>query len=441
MTNELSLNAQAILLLTAPLVAGRASSAAALLSPGEYGRLARCLHDLNRRPADLLGEDAEAVLDACRLVVEPGRLRTLLMRGFQLSQALERWRSRAIWVVSRADRAYPERLKSRLQGSAPAILYGCGEPGLLNDGGLAIVGSRNIDDALADYTMAIGRLVALAGKTVVSGGARGIDQSAMRGALDAGGRVCGVVADSLERQAMTRDHRNLIMEGRLTLVSPYDPGAGFNVGNAMQRNKVIYALADASLVVSSDLNKGGTWAGAVEQLDKYRFAPVHVRVEGDVSLGLEALRRKGARPWPVFQSPRELEDFLDDAGSLLDPASSLLDENVAAGPGVAESGSETTLHQAVERSSAQTVAAPASGGTISADTPVCEEDASSVLYAMVSRLIQDLLIVPMKDTDVAAHLDLTPAQAKAWLARLVGDGVVTRSGKPVLYVRSPSRLI
>jgi predicted Rossmann fold nucleotide-binding protein DprA/Smf involved in DNA uptake len=31
--------------------------------------------------------------------------------------------------------------------------------------------------------------------------------------------------------------------------------AGFNVGNAMQRNKLIYALADASLMVSSDLNK------------------------------------------------------------------------------------------------------------------------------------------------------------------------------------------
>lgn len=46
----------------------------------------------------------------------------------------------------------------------------------------------------------------------------------------------------------------------------------------MQRNKLIYALADASLVVSSDLNKGGTWAGAVEQLDKLKFVPVYAFV-------------------------------------------------------------------------------------------------------------------------------------------------------------------
>ena len=70
---------------------------------------------------------------------------------------------------------------------------------------------------------------------------------------------------------MNREHRNLLLDGQLVLISPYDPSAGFNVGNAMQRNKLIYALADTSLVVSSDLNKGGTWAGAVEQLDKLKF--------------------------------------------------------------------------------------------------------------------------------------------------------------------------
>jgi predicted Rossmann fold nucleotide-binding protein DprA/Smf involved in DNA uptake len=83
----------------------------------------------------------------------------------------------------------------------------------------------------------------------VSGGARGIDQAAMRGALEAGGKVTGVLADSLEKTAMNRDHRSMLMEGQLVLVSPYDLSAGFNVGNAMQRNKLIYAFADAALVV------------------------------------------------------------------------------------------------------------------------------------------------------------------------------------------------
>src|SRR5258708_24895620 len=118
--------------------------------------------------------------------------------------------------------------------------------------------------------MAVGRLAARAGRMIVSGGAKGIDQAAMRGGLEGGGEVGGVLADSLETTAMNREHRNLLIDGRLVLVSPYDPNAGFNVGNAMQRNKLIYALADAALVVSSDLERGGTWTGAVEQLARFR---------------------------------------------------------------------------------------------------------------------------------------------------------------------------
>ena len=58
-------------------------------------------------------------------------------------------------------------------------------------GGLAIVGSRNVDDTLVEYTEEIGRLTAVARRIVISGGARGIDQAAMRGALEAGGNVVG----------------------------------------------------------------------------------------------------------------------------------------------------------------------------------------------------------------------------------------------------------
>ena len=41
---------------------------------------------------------------------------------------------------------------------------------------------------------------------------------------------------------MNREHRKLLLDGRLLLISPYDPSAGFNVGNAMQRNKVKKAV-------------------------------------------------------------------------------------------------------------------------------------------------------------------------------------------------------
>jgi len=120
----------------------------------------------------------------------------------------------------------------------------------------------------------------------------------------------GVLADSLGKAALKREHRRLLMEGQLVLVSTYVPMAGFNVGHAMQRNKLIYALADAALGVNSDYEKGGTWAGAVEQLDKLRLVPVYVRSNGQPGKGLEALRHRGALPWQNPETPEALAEAL-----------------------------------------------------------------------------------------------------------------------------------
>lgn len=314
MSLSLSPNTQAILLLTAPLIVGRSSPSSELLVRWEYKKLARFLNERQRQPADFLAPDAERLVRECQSVFDGDRLGRLLARGFLLSQAIERWQTRAIWVVSRADPEYPRRLKTHLKDDAPLVLYGCGDAGILEIGGLAVVGSRKVDNTLLEYTAGISRLTAESGRTLISGGARGIDQAAMRGSLEAGGKVTGVLADSLERAVLNRDHRDLLMDSHLVLISPYDPAAGFNVGHAMQRNKLMYALAEVALVVNSDYEKGGTWAGAVEQLEKLRFVTVYVRSTGKIGKGLEALQRKGALPWPNPATPEEFAQLLADDG-------------------------------------------------------------------------------------------------------------------------------
>ena len=313
MTFELSSNTQAILLLTAPLIAGRGKPAVKPLAAGEYRRLARRLREQQRQPADLLDPGAREIVSGCRVELDSERLAQLLGRGFLLAQAVERWRTRAIWVLSRADADYPRRLKQRLGEDAPPVLYGCGDAAIPGTGGLAVVGSRNVHEALIQYTEDVGRLAASAGRSLVSGGARGVDRAAMRGALDAGGRVAGILADGLEKAAMLREHREALMERRLVLISPYDPAARFQVGHAMQRNKLIYALSDAALVVNSDYGEGGTWAGAVEQLGKLKLVPIHVRANGEVGKGLQGLLERGAKPWPEPETPEALEEILDAA--------------------------------------------------------------------------------------------------------------------------------
>ena len=424
MNMPLSPTAQAILLLTAPLIAGRNQASADLLTFGEYKKLARFLHEKQRQPSDLLAQDAGALIEECRPVIASDRLKRLLERGFLLSQALERWQARAIWVVSRADENYPDRIRKLLKGEAPPVLYGCGDAAILDTGGLAVVGSRHVDEALVSYTESVGRLAAAARCTIVSGGARGIDQAAMRGALEAGGKVSGVMADSLERAAMNRDHRNLLMEGQLVLISPYDPAAGFNVGNAMQRNKVIYALSDAALVVSSDLEKGGTWAGAVEQLEKLRLVPVYVRTPMEASKGLEALKQKGALSWPDPSSPEAFTEVL----------------TVEHTPGNALHGQDEfsfAVHEEPGKSyEAQADVLPSEPTTLSqhANLPVSPAEE---LFAKVKEILQRME-TPKTDVEVAEELNVSKSQAKVWLQRLVSEGVLQKLSKPVRYQAASS---
>ncbi len=417
MNMSLSPNAQAILLLTAPLIAGRGTTSADLLAFTEYKRLARFLYENKRQPSDLLAPDADILIAECSSLIKSDRLKRLLERGFLLSQAIERWQARAIWVVSRADEDYPARLKKHLKSDAPPVLYGCGDAAILGTGGLAVVGSRHVDDALVKYTESIGRLAAAARCTIVSGGARGIDQAAMRGALEAGGKVTGILADSLERTAMNREHRNLLIEGQLVLISPYDPSAGFNVGHAMQRNKLIYAFSDAALVVSADYEKGGTWAGAVEQLEKLRLVPVYVRTPGEGSRGLEALRKKGALSWPDPSSP---EAFM---GAL----------TVEHTPGKAFHGQDElsfSVHEEPEKPyEAKADELPSEPTTLSQLVPISPAEE---LFAKVKEILERME-TPKTDAEVAEELNVSKSQAKEWLQRLVSEGVLQKLVKPIRY--------
>ena len=405
MRAELSPNARAILLLTAPLIAGRGKPSAGPLTAGEYRRLARRLRELHREPADLLDRGADSLLKECGIHPDTARLDRLLGRGFLLSQAVERWRTRAIWVVSRADAGYPQRLKKRLGEDAPPVLYGCGDASILDAGGLAVVGSRNVNETLIEYTEDAGRLAAASRRAVISGGARGIDQAAMRGAQDAGGIVVGILADGLEKAVVRREHREALMNGRLALICPYDPAAGFNVGHAMQRNKLIYALADTALVVNSDYGKGGTWAGATEQLERLKFVPVYVRADGDVGKGLAELQRLGARPWPNPETAQELEEILSSPST---PACSAPEQRAKWSGVEEESGLFESDGPAEAVPTVMTHEPHGPVHSLSADE----------LFAKVTELLERM-DGPRTVARVAEELQVSRTQADAWLKRFV----------------------
>lgn len=116
----------------------------------------------------------------------------------------------------------------------------------------------------------------------------------MSGALYAGGRAVGFVAESLMRAVLRFENRRFIASGRLALLTPLGPEAPFSRGTAMGRNRFIYAATQGVCVVAP-AETGGTATGACEALAN-GWGRVFVRDRSRP--GLRALAALGAGTVP-----------------------------------------------------------------------------------------------------------------------------------------------
>ena len=292
----LSEDGMAMVMLCSQLGLGEAQDATAL-SLKEWNVLAQKIgaSDL-KRPSALLGMAAQELGKELRVVLSDAeRIVQLLARGGTIALELENLANTGIWCVTRADDAYPARILRTLKHQAPPVLFGAGKLTIFDQPTIAVVGSRNLEESGETFARQLGAMCARASVTVVSGGARGTDRVSMQAGLDSGGHAAGVLADSLSKSIRQPDVRELVADGRLVLLTPYRPDNSFSVGAAMGRNKIIYSAADYAVIVSSDYQKGGTWAGAIEAL-RAEWCSVFVRSDANVAPGNKELVNKGALP-------------------------------------------------------------------------------------------------------------------------------------------------
>ncbi len=409
------LRTQAVLLLTVSL--GRADrDGAKPLSAGEWARLADWLEDRNLDPSALMTADPEDLLSGwADRTVTPERLDGLLGRGAALGLAAEKWQRAGLWLLTRPDPGYPARLGKRLGSKAPPVLFGCGRAALLNPkrSGLAVVGSRGAGEDDLAFSGKLGAAAARDGRSIVSGGARGVDRAAMKGALDREGTAVAVLADGLLHAATSALYRRPLLSGDLALVSAVNPEARFNVGNAMARNRYIYCLADAAVVVASARGSGGTWHGACENA-KEGWVPLWVRPTRDPDSGNDDLvEQKGAR-W--------LPDPLEPVATLFEPL------DTAPAPVPEEIFGEPQFPYAPD-------SIPVAGQ----ENSVLSVPSGLTFYGLfLAKLAAATAEEPLSEDAVAQRLDIAKRQAKAWLARGVAEAKVERVTKPVRY-RAPPR--
>jgi len=446
-TKDLTDDGKAILLLCAHF-GDRGKDTVTPLKLSEYNKIAEWLVQQELKPGDLLYEHGLKAIENGLVPIPPERLKRLLSRGAALGYDMEKWMNQGIWTVCRSDDEYPARIRTHLRQRAPAYFYCAGNPELLGGGGLAIVGSRNVDKEGETFTQRTAARCADAGIRIISGGARGVDRIAMQTALEHQGHSVGVLADSLSRENLSSRYRRYLAQGQLLLITPYYPAAKFNVGNAMGRNKLVYSLSNYALVISCEMGEGGTWAGAVEELSKAEHRPVFARTGNGIPDGNRALLTKGAWSFPEDFYTRHPGDALADA-AIAEPVppeehqhnvTLALDEKDHPDGKTSPMKQNDTPRKPLSRDvrTSSRVEEPGIVPEIPSTTvqqPSTESQGQD-FFDMIVPIILSYLDTERTAKQLAEKLDVRLAQMEDWLKKLCERKLVEKKMKPVRYIKS-----
>ncbi|MEM7355229.1 MAG: DNA-processing protein DprA, partial [Acidobacteriota bacterium] len=234
---------------------------------------------------------------ACRLGVPTKQLRRALEIRNQAprlaAREVRRAERRDCRLITRFDEAYPSALLDL--HLPPPLLYCRGS--LSDQPAIAMVGSRRMDDYGKRAARLFAERLAGAGVTVVSGFARGIDTTAHRAALDAGGSTvavlgCGIDIDypsgNAPLAAEIRHHGAILSE--------FPFGCEPRAWRFPVRNRVIAALSLGTLVIQAAI-KSGSLITAHHALDLGRDVyAVPGRIFDPSAAGTNALIADGALP-------------------------------------------------------------------------------------------------------------------------------------------------
>ena len=138
---------------------------------------------------------SEADLRQVESLTDKGRSKLLAPEPAAIERDLGLLETNGVSLLSITDADYPSRLKQIYD--PPVLLYVKGELVEADSLSIAIVGSRRANNYGRSLAERIAGDLAARGLTIISGGARGVDTSAHKGALSAGGRTvvvlgCGV---------------------------------------------------------------------------------------------------------------------------------------------------------------------------------------------------------------------------------------------------------
>jgi len=268
-----------------------------LARAGLLARLAGALDHVGSALGDLLALD-----DADLIAAVAGRHRDAVARehaAFSAPSSRTRAAASGVTMICRCRNVYPGSLRGL--PVPPAVLHIAGRPEVVLEGdveavtAVAVVGARAPSPYGTEVARGLGRGLAAAGLTVVSGMARGIDSAAHWGALDVGGRTVAVLAGGAERPYPASAHGlHVRIRAAGAVVSELPPGTGTRRWMFPARNRLIAALAGLTVIVEARSGSGALLTAALARELTRGLAAVPGRVTSPLAVGPHKLIRDGA---------------------------------------------------------------------------------------------------------------------------------------------------
>ncbi|ALN55711.1 DNA protecting protein DprA [Lysobacter enzymogenes] len=196
-------------------------------------------------------------------------------------------------LIAWTDPDYPALL--RRAPNPPLALFVAGEPGLLWHPAVAVVGSRSPTPAGSGNAAGFARALARSGLAVTSGLAAGIDATAHRAALDAGGLTVAVLGTGPDL-AYPRRHADLLarIAAEGAVASEYPPGTQARPAHFPARNRIVAGLSLGTLVVEAAERSGALiTARLAAECGREVFA-VPGSIHNPLARGCHRLIREGA---------------------------------------------------------------------------------------------------------------------------------------------------